>query len=129
MIINQDLVRIKKIAIFSMVSLFIIAIACYFVFPQEFSFAVIISEVLAFIIFIFTLFFYYWLSRRKSLKMLKYVFFSFFGKIIFLGFVFYLMFILDFINLLTFAVSFIIFFTIFFNIEIFFIYKKLLFKQ
>ena len=129
MIINQDLVRIKKIAIFSMVSLFIIAIACYFVFPREFSFAVIISEVLAFIIFIFTLFFYYWLSRRKSLKMLKYVFLSFFGKIIFLGFVFYLMFILDFINLLTFAVSFIIFFTIFFNIEIFFIYKKLLFKK
>ena len=129
MIINQDLARIKKITICSVISLFIIAIACYFVFPREFSFAVIISEVLAFIIFIFILFFYWWLSRRKSLKMLKYVLISFFGKIIFLGFVFYLMFILDFINLLTFAVSFIIFFTIFFNIEIFFIYKKLLFKQ
>ena len=44
------------------------------------------------------------------------------------GAMFYLLVWLDIVNMMAFAISFVIFFTIFLNIEVFMIYKKLLFK-
>ena len=53
---------------------------------------------------------------------------SFVLKIIVLGAIFYLIFWLDFVNILAFVISFVVFFAIFLNIETFLIKKKLLFK-
>ena len=95
---NQDLIRINKLSLYSTLVLAAIGTASYFVFTRGIFLAIIISEAVALIVFIITLIIYYMLSRSKSK------------------------------NLAAFAVSFVILFTLFLNIEIFFIYKKILFK-
>ena len=129
MTIDDGLSKIIKICIFSVIALSVIGVVCYFTFSANNFFAIIISGVASFIAFIATLFSYYMIYRSKSPKKIKYVFYVYIGKIVFLGLVFYLMMRLDFINLVAFVLSFLIFFIVFFNIEIFLIYKKILFKD
>ena len=125
---NQDLVRINKLSLYSTLVLAAIGTASYFVFARDIFLAIIISEAAALIVFIITLMIYYVLSRSKSKNNIKYFVYLFMGKIIFLAAILFLISRFDFINLVVFAVSFVILFTVFLNIEIFFIYKKMLFK-
>jgi len=125
---NQDLVRINKLSLYSTLVLAAIGIASCFVFTRDIFLAIIISEAAALIVFIITLIIYYVLSRSKSKNKMKYFIYLFIGKIIFLAAILFLVSRFDFINLAVFAVSFVILFTVFLNIEIFFIYKKILFK-
>jgi hypothetical protein len=129
MIRNDDLLKIQKIAIFSLISLSVIATVSYFIFTKKVFLAITTGEFLAFITFIATLLFYYGISRRRSSSMLKYILPAFLIKIVFVGTIFYLIFRFNLVNLMVLGLAFIIFFTIFFNIEVILIYKKLLFKQ
>lgn len=125
---DQKLTSIRNISIYILMGLVVLALILYFTLPFEISIAIIISSFLTFIVFIFTLIFYRWVFRRGSLKAAKFVILSFVLKIIVLGGVFYLIFWLDFVNILVFVISFVVFFGIFLNIETFLIRKKLLFK-
>ena len=129
MTIDDGLSKILKIGLISIITLSVIGVVCYFTFSAENFFGIIISAVASFIAFIATLFSYYMIYRSKSPKKIKYVLLVYIGKIVFLGLVFYLMVNLDFINLMAFVLSFLVFFIVFFNIEIFLIYKKILFKD
>ena len=124
-----DLARIKKISIISLAALFVIELVCSFMTSRQISLAILVSGVLTFIFFIGTLFFYFRAYRSKSPNILKYILPIFTAKIIFSGLVFFLIYRFDYINMLGFIISFLIFFTIFFNMEIFLIYKKVLFYR
>ena len=125
---DQDRTGIRNISIYIIIGLTLLAVLLYFILPFEISAAIIISSFLAFIVFILTFAFYRWISLKGSMRAATLIMFSFIVKIIVLAAVFYLVFRLDFVNTLVFSVSFVVFFTIFLNLEIFFIYKKLLFK-
>jgi hypothetical protein len=128
MVEDQKPAGIRNISIYILIGLMMMALILYFTLPFEISIAIIISSFLAFMIFALTLVFYRWISRRGSMNTVRFIMFSFIIKIVLLGAVFYLVFWLDFSNILAFAISFVVFFTIFLNIEIFLLYKKLLFK-
>ena len=125
---DQKLTSIRNISLYILAGLVLLALVLYFTLSFKISIAIIISSFLAFIVFVFTLAFYRWISRRESMNAARFIMLSFIIKIILLGAIFYLVFWLDFSNTLAFAISFVVFFTIFLNIEIFLIYKKLLFK-
>ncbi len=129
MVRSNDLLKIQKIAIFSLVSLSAIATASYFIFTKEVFLAITTGEFLAFVVFIATLLFYYRLSRRKSSGMLKYILPAFSIKIVFVGTIFYLISRFDFMNLVVLGLVFIFFFTVFLNIEVILIYKRILFNR
>ena len=124
-----DLARIKKISIISMAALFVIVLVCFFITTRQIFLSILVSGVLTFIFFIGTLFFYFRAYRNKSPNILKYILPIFAAKIVFSGLVFFLIYRFAYINMLGFLVSFLIFFTIFFNLEIFLIYKKVLFSR
>ena len=125
---DQDLIKIKKVAIFSLISLLVIGVACFFIFEFEAFLNIVIGQAIALVIFIGTLFSYYIINRRKLSSSLKFVLGSFLVKLIFSGMVFYLLSRLNFINLLILLLSFLIFYTIFLSLEVFLIYRKLLFR-
>ncbi|MBC8387711.1 MAG: hypothetical protein H8E13_06630, partial [Actinobacteria bacterium] len=87
---NQDLVRINKLSLYSTLVLAAIGTASYFVFARDIFLAIIISEVAALIVFIITLMIYYVLSRSKSKNNIKYFVYLFMGKIIFLAAILFL---------------------------------------
>jgi hypothetical protein len=124
-----DLARIKKISIISIVALFVIELVCFFITSRQIFLSILVSGVLTFIFFIGTLFFYFRAYRNKSPNILKYILPIFVAKIVFSGLAFFFIYRFDYINMLGFLFSFLIFFTIFFNLEIFLIYKKVLFYK
>ena len=125
---NQKLISIRNISLYILAGLVLLALILYFTLSFEISIAIIISSFIAFMVFVFTLIFYRWVFRRGSMKAARFVILSFVLKIIFLGGIFYLVFWLDFVNIMAFIISFVVFFAIFLNIETFLIKKKLLFK-
>ncbi len=125
---NQKLISIRNISLYILAGLVLLALILYFTLSFEISIAIIISSFIAFMVFVFTLIFYRWVFRRGSMKAARLVILSFVLKIIFLGGIFYLVFWLDFVNIMAFIISFVVFFAIFLNIETFLIKKKLLFK-
>ena len=124
-----DLARVKKISIISLAALFVIEIVCFFITARQIFLSILVSGVLTFIFFIGTLFFYFRAYRNKSPNILKYILPIFVAKIVFSGLVFFLIYKFDYINMFWLLISFLIFFTIFFNLEIFLIYKKVLFYR
>ena len=124
-----DLARIKKISLISIAALFVIELVCFLITSKQVFLSILVSGALTFIFFIGTLFFYFRAYRNKSPNILKYVLPIFAAKIVFSGLAFFLIYRFDYINMLGFIISFLIFFTIFFNMEIFLIYKKVLFYR
>jgi len=124
-----DLARIKKISIISMAALFVIEIVCFFITSKQIFLSILVSGVLTFIFFAGTLFFYFRAYMNKSPNILKYMLPIFIAKIVFSGLAFFLVDRFDYINMFWLLISFLIFFTIFFNLEIFLIYKKVLFSR
>ena len=128
MVQDQDSNRIRNISLIILAILAVLYVILYFTVPLNISLAIIISSLLAFIVFIVTISYYRWIATRKMVKAARSVMISFIAKIIIFGAMFYLLVRLDIVNMMAFAISFVIFFTIFLNIEIFMIYKRLLFK-
>ena len=128
MVQDQDYIRIRNISIIVFAILALLCIALYFTLPLDISLAIIISALLAFIMFAGTLVYYRWIAGRKLANATRSVMISFVVKILFFGAMFYLLARLGIVNMMAFAISFVIFFTIFLNIEIFIIYKRILFK-
>jgi len=125
---DQVFTRIRNISLIILAILALICVSTYFLFPLNVSLAVISSSLLAYIVFIGTIIYYGWIARKKSAIATRMVMLSFIVKIIFFGAVFYLFTRLDIMNMIVFAISFIIFFSIFLNIEVFMIFRKLIFK-
>ena len=125
---NQNSINIRNISLIILAVLALLCIVLYFTISLDISLAIIISSFIAFIVFTATLVFYRWAALRKMVNTARAVMISFVAKIIFFGAIFYLLARLDIINMMAFAISFVVFFTIFLNIEIFMIYKRLLFK-
>lgn len=124
-----DLARIKKISLISIAALFVIELVCFFITSKQIFLAILVSGALTFIFFIGTLFFYFKAYRNKSPNILKYILPIFIAKIGFAGLAFFLIYWFAYIDKLWFSISFLIFFTVFFNLEIFLIYKKVLFYR
>lgn len=125
---DRDFTLIRNISLIILAVLAVMGIAFYFTLSPDISLAVIISSFLAFIVFIATIIYYRWVAARKLARAARSVMISFVAKIIFFGGMFYLLAWLDIFNMMAFAISFVIFFTIFLNIEIFILYKRVLFK-
>ncbi|MCL4377959.1 MAG: hypothetical protein M1409_06215 [Actinobacteria bacterium] len=126
---NQDLNKIKKIAFISLIFLFVIGIISFFITSLQIFLAIIIGEILTFIFFVGTLFLYSRVYNNGSPNKIRYILYTYAAKILLAGLVFFLIARFDYINLIGFTFSFLILFTVFFNLEIFLIYKKVLFNK
>ena len=126
---DQDLNKIKKILLISLLVLFIIGIVSFFLSSFQIFLAILISEIVTFIFFIGTLFLYLKAYRSSAPNKLKYILYIFIAKLAVAGLVFFLIARFDYVNMIGFIFSFLILFTIFLNLEIFLIYKKILFSK
>jgi len=124
---NQDTAKIRRIGFISLGVLAITFIACFFIFERFEFFAILASGLLTFIFFIATLLFYLKAAKSKTQNKLKYILAILFLKIAAFALMFYFVYRFNFVNMMIYLFSFLIFFTIFFNLEIFLIYKRLLF--
>ena len=125
---EQKLTSIRNILMYILIGLIGLSLILYFTLPFKISIAIIVSSFLSFVVFIATLIFYRWIFRKGSTKAAGFMISSFVLKIFVLGAMFYLIYWLDFVNILAFIISFAVFFAIFLNIETFLIRKQLLFK-
>jgi hypothetical protein len=126
---DQDLNKIKKISLISLLVLSIIGIVSFFLSSFQIFLAILISELLTFIFFIGTLFLYLKVYRSSAPNKLKYILYIFMAKLAAAGLVFFLIARFDYVNMIGFIFSFLILFTVFLNLEIFLIYKKILFSK
>jgi hypothetical protein len=126
---DEDLNKIKKISLTSLLVLFIIGIVSFFLSSFQIFLAILISEIVTFIFFIGTLFLYLKAYRSSAPNKLKYILYIFIAKLAVAGLVFFLIARFDYVNMIGFIFSFLILFTIFLNLEIFLIYKKILFSK
>ena len=123
---------ILKIFFYSFSGLALIAIAAYFLFGTENLnnyISIMTGASVSFLLFILSILVYRKISHGDITSMLKYVFISFFGKLILLSLLFFIFTRIHFINVRYLLFSFIIFFTIFLNIEVFLIYRKNIFSS
>ncbi len=128
---GRNLNIISKTAIFLFVGLVVIAAVSYVIFgrsniPNFVS--IILSAVISIVLFFISIVIYKMLAGKEFPAAGKYIFLNFFGKLVAIAAIFFLFTRIGYINLIYFFVSFAIFFTILLNIEIFLIYKKILFK-
>jgi len=123
---------ILKIFFYSFSGLALIAIAAYFLFGTENLnnyISIMTGAAVSFLLFILSILVYRKISHGDITSMLKYLFISFFGKLILLSLLFFIFTRIHFINVRYLLFSFIIFFTIFLNIEVFLIYRKNIFSS
>ncbi len=126
---DQDLNKIKKISLISLLVLSIIGIVSFFLSSFQIFLAILISELITYIFFIGTLFLYLKVYRSSAPNKLKYILYIFMAKLAVAGLVFFLIARFDYVNMIGFIFSFLILFTVFLNLEIFLIYKKILFSK
>ncbi|MCX6346615.1 MAG: hypothetical protein NTZ89_01525 [Actinobacteria bacterium] len=91
--------------------------------------SIVIAEALSFILFFASIIIYNILSGKEASTAVKFIVLSFMGKLLLIAGIFFLLIKTGSINLLYFFVSFVIFFTILLNVEIYLLYKKILFKK
>ena len=128
---NQDIIRIRKIAIISFIAIIVIEAACFFILrdkSQDFL-GILISGLLTFLFFMATLLVYLKAAKAQLQNKLKYLLIIFFAKMVMTAVVFYIVLQFTLADIWYLLVSFLIFFTIFFNLEIFLIYKRMLFYK
>jgi hypothetical protein len=126
---DQDLNKIKKISLISLLVLFIIGIFSFFLSSFQIFLAILISEIITFIFFVGTLFLYLKVYRSSAPNKLKYILYIYMAKLAVAGLVLFLIARFDYVNMIGFIFSFLILFTVFLNLEIFLIYKKILFSK
>lgn len=91
--------------------------------------SIIIAAAIAIALFYISIFIYKILFTKDPSTAIKIIIFSFLAKIIAIALIFFLFIKFSHINLIYFFISFIVFFTILLNIEIYMIYRKVLFKK
>lgn len=124
---NPDILRIRKVALVSLVLLALVETACFFIFERSRFFGILASGLLSLLFFIITLFVYFKASKAQAQQKLKLLLFIFFAKIVISAAVFFLIYRTGSIDMVAFLVSFLVFFTVFFNLEVFLIYRRFLF--
>jgi hypothetical protein len=129
---NQDIIRIRNIAIISFITTGVLETACFFVLRGNNLpgfWGIFISGLLTLFFFMATLLVYLKAANSQPQSKLKYLMFIFFAKMAVAAAVFYGVFRLQFADMRYLLISFLIFFTIFLNLEIFLIYKRMLFYK
>ena len=91
--------------------------------------SIIIAAAIAIALFYISIFIYKILFTKDPSTAIKIIIFSFLAKIIAIALIFFLFIKFSHINLIYFFISFVVFFTILLNIEIYMIYRKVLFKK
>jgi hypothetical protein len=125
--VNQDILRIRNVALISFSVLVVIQIICYFIFDLKGFLSILASGILTFLLFIGTLLVYTRIVKIQSKTTLSYLLIILLGKLIISAVAFYLVYRFNYLDMLYFLISYLIFFTVFFNIEIFLLYRKVLF--
>lgn len=128
---NQDITRIRKIAIFSFAVTVALEAACFFVLKDNLQgfLGILISGLLTLLFFMATLAVYLKAANAQPQNKLKYLMIIFFAKMAVSAAVFYVVFHFHFADMRYLLISFLIFFTLFLNLEIFLIYKRMLFYK
>ena len=128
---NQDITRIRKIAILSFAVTVALEAACFFVLKDNLQgfLGILISGLLTLLFFMATLAVYLKAANAQPQNKLKYLMIIFFAKMAVSAAVFYVVFHFHFADMRYLLISFLIFFTLFLNLEIFLIYKRMLFYK
>jgi hypothetical protein len=128
---NQDITRIKRIAVISFAVTVAFEIACFFVLRDNLQgfLGILISGLLTLLFFMATLAVYLKAANAQLQNKLKYLMIIFFAKMAVSAAVFYVVFRFHFADMRYLLISFLIFFTLFLNLEIFLIYKRMLFYK
>lgn len=126
-VMNQDILKIRKVALISLLLLVLVEAACFFIFERSRFFAILASGLISLLFFIITLVVYFKASKAQTQKKLKILLCIFFAKIVMSAGIFFLVYRTGFIDMIAFLVSFLVFFTVFFNLEVFLIYRRFLF--
>jgi hypothetical protein len=132
--IKKDNIRIRNIAFISLAAIAAIEVICFILyrtktFDIKTFYGLLTSGLLTFIFFIATLIVYMRAAHASVQSRLKYLMVVLFAKIVVSAVAFYLVYRLNYVNIMVFLFSFLIFFTIFFNLEIFLIYKRVLYYK
>jgi hypothetical protein len=128
---NQDITRIRNIAIISFITTGALEAACFFILRDNLPGfrGILISGLLTLFFFMATLLVYLKAANSQPQSKLKYLMLIFFAKMLVAAAVFYGVFRFQFADMRYLLISFLIFFTIFLNLEIFLIYKRTLFYK
>ena len=126
---NRDTSKIRNVALISLAALAVIQIICFFIFDLKDFLSILASGGLIFLMFIATLLVYARISTIQSRTTLSYLLIVLLGKLVISAAAFYLVYRFDYLDMLYFLISYLIFFTVFFNIEIFLLYRKVLFYR
>jgi len=129
---KKELSIVSKAGIYLPAAMAVITAAAYLIFGLKNLnnfISIIIAEALVFILFFTSLLIYRILAEKEASAAAKFIFLSFFGKLVLIAVIFFLFSKIGYINLIYFFVSFVIFFTILLNVEIYLLYKKILFKK
>ena len=129
---KKKLNLVVRTGIYLLAAMAVITTAAYLIFGLKDinSFiSIAIAETLSFILFFASIIIYNVLSGKEASTAVKFIVLSFMGKLVLIAGIFFLLIKTGSINLLYFFVSFVIFFTILLNVEIYLLYKKILFKK
>ena len=129
---KKELNIVIKTGIYLLTAMAVITTAAYIIFGLkniDNFISIVIAEALSFILFFASIIIYNVLSGKEASAAVKFIVLSFIGKLLLIAGIFFLLIKTESVNLLYFFVSFVIFFTILLNIEIYLLYKKILFKK
>ncbi len=111
-----------KTSLFSAIVLVVVAIIVYIIADFKLFFSVAISQILVYSIFVITIYIYKYIYSKGNKKALQMAAFVFYGKLVFLGLMFFTITRFAPVNLMAFFISFAILFTIFLGLEIILLY-------
>jgi len=118
--------------IYMLAAMVLITLAAYLIFGfkniNNFM-SIVIAAALVFIMSFASMVIYKALSEKEASAAAKFIFLSFAGKLAIIAGIFFLLIKTGYLNLIYFFISFVIFFTILLNVEIYLLYKKILFKK
>jgi len=123
---DKDLVRINKVVGISLAVLAVAAVILFFSLSAVISLAIIIASALTFAAFAATLYSYYRISRSAG-GLKAYILLIFAAKMVFTAVVFFLVYKFSPYDLIAFIFAFLATFIVFLNIEIFLLYKRMIF--
>ena len=123
---------ITSTGIYMLAGMALITIAAYLLFGLKNLnnfLSIIIAAALVFIMSFVSMVIYKALSEKETSAAAKFIVLSFIGKLAVIAGIFFLLIKTEYLNLIYFFVSFVIFFTILLNVEIYLLYKKILFRK
>lgn len=119
----------SKVNIISGALLVLAAMIVFFMFHWKLFLSVFLSEILVYGLFVSTIYIYRHIYKKQDRKALQLTAFVFYGKLVFLGIMFFIITMLVPVNISAFFISFAILFTIFLGLEIALIYKGMIFRK